>query len=158
MLLTAFDENSPDLGWQTVNDNVMGGRSVGGFRVEEGVLLFSGATNTNGGGFSSIRSTPTALELDDAEGVKLRIRGDGRTYTFRLETGRGVTYWAEFRTRGGDDWEEVQVPFADFTPRWRGQLLDGPPLDRAAVESLGIMIYDNQDGPFRLEVDWIESY
>ena len=158
MLITAFDESSPDLGWQTVNDNVMGGRSVGGFRIESGILHFSGSTNTDGGGFSSIRSTPRELHLGDATGVLLRLRGDGRTYTFRVETGRQITYWAEFDTKGGEDWEEVRVPFKDFTPRWRGQLLDGPPLDRSAIASLGIMIYDNLDGPFRLDVDWIKAY
>ena len=158
MLITAFDGSSQDLTWLTVNDNVMGGRSTGGFAIESGILVFTGATNTNGGGFSSIRSTPRKLALGDAAGVMLRLRGDGRTYTFRLETGSQVSYWAEFSTQGGSDWEEVRVPFADFTPRWRGQLLDGPPLDRAAIVSLGIMIYDSLDGPFRLEVDWIEAY
>ena len=51
-MLTAFDDQTKDLRWRTVNDNVMGGRSRGGFDVDDGVLIFAGSTNTNGGGFS----------------------------------------------------------------------------------------------------------
>ena len=51
--------------WVTVNDNVMGGRSKGGFSLKKGKLIFSGATNTNGGGFSSIRTKQADLDLDD---------------------------------------------------------------------------------------------
>jgi hypothetical protein len=31
-------------------------------------------------------------------------------------------------------------------------------LNLAAVRSIGIYIIDGQDGPFRLEVDWIRAY
>ena len=85
-VLTSFDSPESDLGWRVVNDNVMGGRSVGGFEVADGVLVFSGATNTDGGGFSSIRTEARDLDLGAWQGVRLRVRGDGRTYTFRLST------------------------------------------------------------------------
>ena len=32
LMLTNFTSDSPDLGWYVQNDNVMGGRSEGGFR------------------------------------------------------------------------------------------------------------------------------
>jgi monofunctional biosynthetic peptidoglycan transglycosylase len=156
-MLTAFDDRTPDLGWRTVNDNVMGGRSTGGFHLDGGVLTFAGSTNTNGGGFSSIRSSSRALQLDSAEGVKLRVRGDGRKYTFRLESSTSrIAYWAEFRTTNGS-WGEVNLPFTAFGPRFRGRTLTGPPLEPALIQSVGLMIYDGQDGPFQLDVDWIES-
>ena len=56
--LTSFNADSPDFGWYVQNDNVMGGRSEGGFDISSGQLIFSGNTNTNGGGFSSIRTQP----------------------------------------------------------------------------------------------------
>jgi hypothetical protein len=33
-----------------------------------------------------------------------------------------------------------------------------PVLDPSRIDSLGIQIYDKRDGPFRLEVDWIQAY
>ena len=53
-----FDQPDASRQWVTVNDNVMGGRSIGDFTIKEGKLVFRGSTNTNGGGFSSIRSRP----------------------------------------------------------------------------------------------------
>ncbi|XOV88150.1 MAG: CIA30 family protein [Pseudomonadota bacterium] len=153
-MLTSFDNATPDLGWRVVNDNVMGGRSEGSFSIKDGILSFAGRTNTDGGGFSSIRALPSRLDMGGSLGIALRVRGDGRTYTFRLETTRSVAYWAEFRTSGGD-WETVNIPYDRFIPRWRGRVLAAPLVDPAEVVSLGIMIYDGKDGEFRLDVDWI---
>ncbi len=91
-------------GWYVVNDNVMGGRSEGDFEVVQGELRFAGRTNTNGGGFSSIRTRPVKMNLSKHEGIRLRVKGDGRRYTWRLTTnarwrGREISYWADFDTR-----------------------------------------------------------
>ena len=51
LLLNGFKSNEPDLQWYVQNDTVMGGRSEGGFSIVDEELLFSGVTNTNGGGF-----------------------------------------------------------------------------------------------------------
>jgi hypothetical protein len=155
-LLTDFD--SRNLTWTTVNDDVMGGRSEGGFESKDGVLLFRGSTNTSGGGFSSIRSKPGDLNLEGTDEIRLRVRGDGRTYTFRLAA-RGLTgsYRADFTTRK-DEWIEVKLPFEEFEARFRGRKLDLPPPEPGDVVGVGFMIYDKKDGPFRLEVDWIRAY
>ncbi|MEJ2604502.1 MAG: CIA30 family protein, partial [Gammaproteobacteria bacterium] len=155
-LVTDFKVESPDLGWYVVNDNVMGGRSEGGFELEPGGLHFSGRTNTNGGGFSSIRTAPMQLDLSPYAAIRLRVRGDGRRYTWRLTTdarhaGRPVAYWAEFDTTA-DAWHTVDVPFTDFVPRFRGSELDGPPLDTSAITGMGLMIYDKRDGPFEIRL------
>lgn len=42
LLLTDFTENSANLGWSVLNDNVMGGRSEGSFEQAAGQLHFSG--------------------------------------------------------------------------------------------------------------------
>tara|TARA_E500000331_G_scaffold290512_3_gene286561 strand:+ start:427 stop:948 length:522 start_codon:yes stop_codon:yes gene_type:complete len=159
LMLTAFDDQTPNLRWRVLNDGVMGGRSRGGFRVDDGVLLFKGATNTNGGGFSSIRTRTRDLTLQEQnEGLHMRVRGDGRTYTFILESDdTRATYWAFFTTVE-DEWLELRIPFTEFWPNWRGMRLSGPQLDKPAITALGIMIYDKQDGDFKLEVDWIKSY
>lgn len=162
LLLTDFTSGTPDLGWYVLNDNVMGGRSAGAFEIRDGTLHFSGATNTSGGGFSSIRTDDVQLDLSDYTGIRLRVRGDGRRYTWRLTTtarwrGRPVNYWADFDTTDGE-WTTADVPFASFVPKFRGYRLDGPPLDPARITGMGLMIYDNRDGPFHVLLDSVGAY
>ena len=158
-LLTDFTSASADFGWYVVNDNVMGGRSDGGFDVTDGELVFAGRTNTRGGGFSSIRSGP--LDLSNHHGIRLRVKGDGRRYTWRLTTdarfyGRQVAYWADFDT-GSEGWQTIDIPFASFVPRFRGAELDGPPLETSRITGMGLMIYDKRDGLFELLLDSVHA-
>jgi hypothetical protein len=163
-LLTSFDGAGLPLRWYTVLDGVMGGRSTGSFEVADGRIDFTGTLNTNGGGFSSIRTRPQRLDLGGFAGLRLRVRGDGRVYTMRVQQrgadGRGsVDYQAAFRTAaGGDAWQEVWLPFADFVPTWRGRRLDLPPVEPSRIDALGVTLADEIDGPFRLEIDAIHAY
>lgn len=161
-VLTDFSPDSSDLGWYVVNDNVMGGRSQGDFEQLEGELTFAGSTNTNGGGFSSIRTAPMQQDLSSHDGIQLRVKGDGRRYTWRLTTaaswrGRQISYWAEFETQDGT-WAVINIPFSSFVPRIRGYELDGPALDSAEITGMGLMIYDKQDGPFELRLASVHAY
>jgi NADH dehydrogenase [ubiquinone] 1 alpha subcomplex assembly factor 1 len=162
MLLTDFTMSSSGVAWYVVNDNVMGGRSEGDFEQRPGELSFLGRTNTNGGGFSSIRTRPLQLDLSDYAGIRLYVKGDGRAYTWRLSTaaswrGRSVGYWANFETRKGT-WSTVNIPFAKFIPRVRGNQLDGPALDLELITGMGLMNYDKQDGPFELHRASVHAY
>ena len=163
LVLTDFTSISSDLGWYVVNDNVMGGRSEGDFEEkEQGELSFTGRTNTNGGGFSSIRTEPLQLDLSNHAGIRLHVMGDGRRYTWRLTTaarwrGRQVSYWADFETRNSI-WSIVNIPFSSFVPRYRGYQLDGPELDAGQITGMGLMIYDGQDGPFELRLTSVRAY
>lgn len=162
LLLTNFTADSSDLGWYVVNDNVMGGRSQGEFKQTQGKLSFTGLTNTNGGGFSSIRTKSLQLDLSSYAGIQLYVRGDGRRYTWRLTTaarrhGRQVSYWADFETRNGT-WNTIKLPFSSFIPKYRGIQLDGPALDPGQVTGMGLMIYDKQDGPFELHLASVQAY
>ena len=68
--LTSFSADKNEFGWYVQNDNVMGGRSEGGFNISSGQLIFAGNTNTNGGGFSSIRTQPLKFDLSGYTGVQ----------------------------------------------------------------------------------------
>lgn len=88
------------------------------------------------------------------------VRGDGRTYRFRLSTdarhrGGRISYSAEFPTKAGD-WTEVFVPFSDLKPGHHGNDLDGPPLNLAKIEEIGIQLADKKPGPFSVNLDWIK--
>jgi len=160
--LVALASGMSEPGWYVVNDNVMGGRSDGDFRIEEGELHFAGRTNTDGGGFSSIRTDAVELDLAGYDGIRLRVKGDGRRYTWRLTTtarwrGQEIGYWADFDTVEGA-WRTVDIPFSSFVPLYRGTRLDGPELDRAQITGMGLMIYDKQDGPFELRLESVRAY
>jgi hypothetical protein len=160
-LITDFTSTSADLAWYVVNDNVMGGRSEGDFRLQHGELIFTGRTDTDGGGFSSIRTENAQLDLSGYEGIQLNVLGDGRRYTWRLETaaqwrGRPVSYWADFETTEGT-WNTINIPFANFVPKFRGSQLGGPDLDPGQITGMGLMIYDNRDGIFELRLASVKA-
>ncbi|MEJ2138767.1 MAG: CIA30 family protein [Gammaproteobacteria bacterium] len=163
LMLTDFTADTPDLRWYVQNDNVMGGRSQGGFEIAaEGQLIFAGSTNTNGGGFSSIRTRSLQFNLSKYDGIRLRVKADGRRYTWQLQTdaryrGYRISYWAEFDTRDGE-WITVDIPFSRFYPQVRGYKLDEPEFDPGKITELGLYIYDKQDGPFELRLDSISAY
>ena len=158
-LIFDFTEEDIEGKWIVVNDNVMGGRSEGGYSFRKNRLIFSGNTNTNGGGFSSIRTNPTNFYLGDRTGLHIRFKGDGRTYKLgvRIE-GKSVSYRSNFTS--GNGWQEVRVPFNEMDVSWRGRPLskEEHPLIKSKIRSIEFMIYDKQDGPFKLQVDWIKSY
>jgi NADH dehydrogenase [ubiquinone] 1 alpha subcomplex assembly factor 1 len=163
--------------WRTVNDNIMGGRSLGGGEIREGVMIFSGSTNTNGGGFSSIRANDKQWDLSEYDGLAASIRADGRRFVFHIRTGlrsgdSEVFYRGSFDTeqltsadadtdgkQENTAWQSVFVPFASFVPMIRGRDVSDRigPLDSASVRGIGLMIDDGLDGAFRLEVDWIKA-
>ena len=161
-LITDFAQAPGGLEWFVVNDDVMGGKSSGGFELSDGNLLFTGSTNTRGGGFSSIRSRGPRMDLSEFSGIRLRVRGDGRQYSWQLRTnvmyrGRELGFWSEFETTAGE-WLEIDLPFADFVPKFRGNELDVAPLDPAHIRGLGLMISDGKDGPFAIAVDSVLAY
>ncbi len=159
---TLFDFASPTNApaWQVVNDDVMGGVSSSRFSVTNGVAVFRGdLSRENNGGFASVRSLLTRLDLADCDAFLIRVRGDGHRYKFTTRADRSFDspiYQASFPTKPGE-WEEFRLPMKDFVPTFRGRVLSGePPLEPTKVTSVGFLISDKQAGPFQLEVAWIK--
>ncbi|MEO0784332.1 MAG: CIA30 family protein [Pseudomonadota bacterium] len=157
--LAAEDEPSA---WQTVNDGVMGGRSSGGPSFEGGAMEFAGVINTNGGGFSSVRRAMEPGTLAGAEGVMVRMKGDGRAYRLTIRTaerfrGRTVAYTADLDGGAGGDWVETYVPFDAFSASVFGRDVPAAPLDPATAWSVGFILGDGKDGPFSMQAEWIKA-
>ena len=157
MTLFDFDDASD---WFVVNDGVMGGDSQGALSSDGGALVFTGTLVTAGGGFTSAR-VERSVDLSAYDGVELRVRGGGRTFEVEVNDAtrdrrREVSRRAPFPTTA--DWRTVRVPFSSLESTAFGEPVDAGPLDRAGVESFGLFIADGQDGPFRLEVDWVRAY
>ncbi len=150
-------------GWRTVLDGVMGGRSSGRIsQTEPGVLRFTGSLSLeNNGGFSQMQTTVPTGSLAGADGVQLRVRGDGRTYQFDIRTSdvrlMAGAFSADFETRK-NEWVTVRLPFSAFKLYNFGRLVSSPPrLRPELIESVGITLADKATGPFEIEVDFIRS-
>jgi hypothetical protein len=149
--------------WLIINDGVMGGISTSDVEyIPAGYLRFSGNVSLqNNGGFASFRSQSTLFNLGEYDGIKIRIKGDGKKYSLRLRTTNafdGVAYAADFQTLE-NEWQEITIPFKDFTPRFRGRIvLNAEELNKNNITQLGFMISDKQQGKFRMEIDWIKAF
>ena len=149
--------------WSIVNDGVMGGRSTSKLSLtDQKTALFTGFVSLeNNGGFASSRAGFVSLDLSAYGGVTLRVRGDGRRYQLRFRQDGafdGVAYGVEFKTTLGE-WIEVNLPFETFQATFRGYVPRGSgPLDPTNIRQLGILIGDEKEGPFALEIDWVKAY
>ena len=151
--------------WRSVNDNVMGGVSRGDFtRTKQGTLRFKGSLSLqNGGGFASIRTLPREMNLEEATGIVVKARGDGRTYRVQLRTDRtdnriATSYRANLPTVKGK-FNQVLIPFSDFKLQSFGTLkTNGTPIDPADINSIGFSIADKKAGPFEFELKSVTAY
>jgi len=163
MRLFDFSEDSAVSAWRPMNDVVMGGVSTGRLRrASPRTAEFIGRVSfQNNGGFASVRSGGAPLDLSGYSGLELRIRGDGRIYKVNIKTESsfdGVLYRAYLPT-DAQRWLSPRLDFETFEPTFRGRIVtQAVPADLTRVHSLGLMISNRQEGPFRLELEWIAAY
>ncbi len=157
-----FDETD-QAEWIVVNDGVMGGRSQSTIRqTGENTGRFTGQLSLeNNGGFASVRALLKSRDFSSANGLEIRVRGDGREYQLRLRTDEGmdgVAYRAMFNTLDGV-WATIQIPFGEFLPTFRGRILsEAESLDTADIAQVGLLLADKQPGDFSLEIDFVRAY
>ena len=158
--LVDFSDESVAQQWISVNDNVMGGISEGGFRMtDDNTLEFSGRLSLEkNGGFASVRTKPRDLNMDGYDAIGLRLKGDGRTYYFNLMTSSrssASSYRAPVETRK-DTWQNVQISLKEFVYTSFGRVIAGvPPVKAEDIRSVGFTLSDKKSGPFQLEVSEI---
>lgn len=152
---------TPDGNWTYVSDQVMGGQSEGGARIEyfdaQPVLRLTGDVSTaNRGGFIQSRITLDTPPPEGAQGVTLRVRGNGEGYFVHLRTAGTVLPWqyyqAPFPT--SEDWTDLRIPFESFVPS--GALLRDA-IRPQSIQSLGIVAY-GRDHRADLSVMWAGFY
>ncbi len=159
-VLFRFDQPQSAQPWRTVNDGVMGGRSVGRFRINDDKKMefFGTLSLANDGGFASVRASGGNLALKKDGVIVAKVRGDGREYKFNVYTQRnlgGYSYRQSFKTVNGK-WIEVELPVREFVATWRGRSFPNERLDPGRVAGLGFLLGDKRPGPFKLEVEWIK--
>ncbi|MEM1359243.1 MAG: CIA30 family protein [Bacteroidota bacterium] len=118
--------------WCVQDDVVMGGRSDSQLQMtEDNYAHFSGKVSlANNGGFCSIHQVveqnPYRISVN-ASAFTLRVKGDGKTYNFRVRTPNGRhSYALNFPTQASGEWEEITLPFKDMAATFRGRSINVP--------------------------------
>ena len=156
---TIYDFNlDQDLeNWYVVDDVVMGGRSDGNLNINEaGNGLFYGDVSLdNYGGFSSIQYRFEQLQIQKYTTCKIRVKGDGKAYQFRMKTSRDDrhSYISHFETTG--EWETIEIPMEKMYPSFRGRKLDMPNYPGEKLAQISFLIANKKAEAFELELDWI---
>ena len=153
MRLVDFADPGESSRWRAIDDVIMGGRSSSAMLAGDGFGIFAGEVVLDGGGFASVRRADDPVDVSSCDAIELRIRGDGRRYKLNLRTSdsfEGVVYQAAFATEPGR-WLVAKLALTEFVPRHRGRPAAGS-LDPARLCSLGLLVSDRQEGPFRLEI------
>jgi NADH dehydrogenase [ubiquinone] 1 alpha subcomplex assembly factor 1 len=132
--VTALEFGGKPISWFRLDDGVMGGQSKTQHVAKDGVLHFKGMINTNGGGFTSVRAPIEAGTITPSmEAVKVRFRGDGKTYKFMLADGSGAggpfstspLFQVDFETKtleSDTEWQEVVIPLGSLVPSYCGNI------------------------------------
>jgi len=127
--IQALNFLNQNLSWHRLDDGVMGGMSETIHASSQGTLNFRGTINTQGGGFTSIRAPLPSGISEEVEAIRIRYRGDGKTYKVLLSDGnkstggpfsRSPTWQADLPTekRQGteSECEEKTIPLDSFLP------------------------------------------
>ncbi|KAG8464364.1 hypothetical protein KFE25_003427 [Diacronema lutheri] len=158
------------LTFASLDDRVMGGRSVSRMLPQRDYASFVGELVLAGGGFASIRSTPAQpWDLRGSDGVELITRSDGPSYkvVVRTASAPSISYQHDFG--GGPEWRTCRLVWREFVPSYLGRVVaDAPKLDVSAVTSLGFMLSKLTDvgqtnaravdGPFQLDVRSVRTF
>ena len=150
---------SAPLTWFRLDDGVMGGRSMtettsGAIKGESAsaALHFTGTIDTDGGGFCSLRAAlpenwHVAQDNNNNSnrsvvGIRLRYRGDGKTYKFLLSDGvrgRSVatrpTWQVDLPTTTANQssWHERDIYFSELVPAFGGGPRNQPTSEEKAA-------------------------
>lgn len=151
------------LKWYRLDDGVMGGQSESQHVAEAGgALHFAGTINTNGGGFTSIRATiPGGIFSKSTDSIRIRYRGDGKTYKFIMSDGQRFTgapmsktpsWQVDLPTKAKnwkeDEWDEAVVSMSSLLPAYGGGSRAQPSaderstlqLDPSEMKQIGLML------------------
>lgn len=145
--------------WLAINDNVMGGISIGQLTYDGKSCQFQGELSlVNNGGFSSIKRSLEPL-TKEVNTVKLVFVGDGRSYQLRLtmwKDGSPIQYKHEFSTIKGKS-QQKTFNLIDFQAVFRGRLLsEAPKLVANDIKYVGFLIADKQTQAFSLNLFQIQ--
>jgi len=162
------DDSKVSLEWHRLDDGVMGGKSKTlHVSKNDGSLHFAGTINTDGGGFCSIRSPIPDSLPKGITAIRLKFRGDGKTYKLTLSDGeksksgpskRGSWQYdiptkkptapagkeAEKKNDHDDNYETITIPFSalqsSFGPWAKTEAQKAIKFDVNSMRQIGFML------------------
>ena len=157
------EESATD--WVVVNDNVMGGVSIGDTYYTESSMVFEGEVSTNNnGGFVSFRSPRGEYDLSNFTQVEISYKSEGHNFSMILAD-RLMWYLPEFRLEvlpTSSEWTTTTTSLYDFKQYEMTGYGDAETGVEMSPEHLSDVIRlelrnsEFADGEFRLEIDYIE--
>jgi monofunctional biosynthetic peptidoglycan transglycosylase len=148
--------------WTIISDNVMGGLTKSTLMYTENSLLLTGNLSLeNYGGFSSVKSKFKQMDLSEYKGIKIKFRSNNQKYAITLEDSRNWTkpyYKGAINEVMQNGWVETMINFSDFETYQIGEPT-GEKLKKSVLKNIlrvGIMTTEKKEGPFSIEVEYIE--
>jgi len=151
-----------NMDWYSLNDDVMGGVSIGAITQINDFLVYSGQLSlANRGGFSTVRANVNQLD-GMAKGVLIKVMGsEGRS--FKLNLSKSTSDW-DFNTWTyimdvNSEWMTFKIPFGAFQHNIMGRSPNS--IERifaSDIEKVSISISDKKTAPFQLTIAAIELY
>jgi len=148
--------------WYVISDNVMGGVTTSKLEYSENSMILSGELSLkNFGGFSSVKTRFSDFDLSAYKGLKIRYKASYPKFALTLEDSKNWTYpyyKGHLPNSKPNTWTETTLYFKDFKEYQIGEPT-GDMLEQVKLKKmvrLGIMTTDKKEGPFSIEVDYIE--
>lgn len=127
------DFSSPRLQWSQVNDPVMGGESTGTFEIKDGLGRMKGEVvdvpKLSAPGFIKAGAYGDFPDVSSCDKLKLTVKTKDKVAYAGYRMGFGLKappnsmpythgFKAHFDAPEGDDFEEVIIPFNEFSDNW----------------------------------------
>lgn len=152
-----FSQEADYDNWYIVDDGVMGGLSNGNFRLsEKGHGVFYGEISLeNNGGFSSLRYSFRYLKVKPEDKIRIRLKGDGKPYEFRVKHDRRAYYSYVYTFDTSGEWQEILIPLKDMKAAFRGRDVNVPDFNKESIGELTFLFGNKKPETFRLMIDEI---
>ena len=105
-------------------------------------------------GYAAIVSKSFHWDLEEYDALMMEAKTDGRIYVSNIKASGVVPdelYQSHAVGKEGE-WSKIILPFQDYTLTNRGFVGKSSGLDTRDVETLGILMAQRKDGPFRMEI------
>jgi hypothetical protein len=140
----------------------MGGVTQSKLQYTENSMVLNGTISLdNYGGFSSIKTNFNTFDLTEYDGVKIKYKSTGQSFAITLEDSKNWTmpnYKGAIRSSDSNKWYEAIIYFKDFKQYQIGEPT-GKKLTKPVLENIvriGIITTEKKEGPFSIEVEYIE--
>jgi len=156
--LFEFSKKSNPKEWQIVNDEVMGGHSMGLLQINnDGKGIFSGHVSLeNNGGFCLVRHDLERINVEAYSTFVIRLKGDGKKYAFRCKSGVHQRHSYSYTFSADKEWKTIEIPFAKMEALYRGDDIKLPNYHGDFLAQIAFIIKNNKEEDFTLAIESIK--